>query len=349
MVEIRKDIKRLAIADYESIIANCGEKPFRAKQISEWLWKKHVSDFDSMSNLSSDLRKYLNENYFIGYPKVISEQQSKDQTIKIAFSLFDNAVIEGVIIPSRDRLTACISSQVGCALGCKFCATASLGFTRNLWAYEIYDQLVVLGKLADKHFGNTINNVVLMGMGEPLLNYEEVKKAIYLMTSQEGMEMSASRITLSTSGLIKGINQMAEDNAKYNLAISLHTADNIKRDVIMPINKSNSLNELKKAIQYFHLKTNSRITYEYLFLDGFNDSIKDAEKLAEYCKISPCKINIIEYNKVDGVDFKAGKKEKLSEFVAFLESKNLIVNIRQSKGSDIDASCGQLACKIKKK
>ncbi|MBS4013250.1 MAG: 23S rRNA (adenine(2503)-C(2))-methyltransferase RlmN [Bacteroidetes bacterium] len=349
MKDDKIDIKTLDPQEYIAIIKKCGEKPFRAKQLHEWLWKKHAHSFDDMTNLSSELREKLSKEFFIGYPKITSKQQSKDNTIKIAFRLFDNSLIEGVIIPSGDRLTACISSQVGCALGCKFCATATMGFKRNLMAYEIYDQLAEIEKIALEQFDDSISNVVLMGMGEPLLNYDEVSKAINFMTTSNGMGMSPSRITLSTAGIISGIKQMADDNVKYNLAISLHTADNEKRSRIMPTNTKNDLFELKKVIQYFHEQTGSRITYEYLFLKGFNDTLDDAALLAEFCKISPCKINIIEYNPVNGIPFKPGSKQDLSSFVRYLENKNLIVNIRQSKGADIDAACGQLACRIERK
>ncbi len=349
MKDGKTDIKTLNLHEYDDIISTCGEKPFRAKQLSEWLWKKNARSFDEMTNLSSDLREKLSQKYFIGFPQVISKLQSRDNTSKIAFRLFDDSVIEGVIIPSGDRLTACISSQVGCALGCKFCATATMGFKRDLLAYEIYDQLVELEIIAKNEYKSNISNVVLMGMGEPLLNYDEVKKAISLMTTQDGMAMSPSRITLSTAGIISGIKQLADDKIKYNLAISLHTADNDKRAQIMPVNKKNDLSELKKVIQYFYKQTGLRITYEYLFLKGFNDSLEDAAALAEFCKISPCKINIIEYNPVSGIPFKPGSQQSLSSFVKFLENKNLIVNIRQSKGADIDAACGQLACRIERK
>ncbi len=343
----KSDIKKLDFQDYINIVEDCGEKAFRAKQISEWLWKKHVKSFAEMTNLSTKLRDYLETSYYISTANIIKENIARDKTIKLAFQLGDNEIIESVLIPSKDRITACISSQVGCALACKFCATATMGFKRNLLFFEIYDQLVELETVAQKHFNKKISNVVLMGMGEPLLNYDEVKKAIDLMVSNDGLAMSPSRITLSTAGVIKGIMQLADDDAKYNLAISLHTADDKKRDLIMPLNKKSNLNELKKAIKYYHKKTSSRITYEYLFIDSFNDSLDDAAKLAEFCKISPCKINIIEYNPVEGSVFKPGSTAKMADFVKFMESKNLIVNVRRSMGADIDAACGQLALKVK--
>lgn len=349
MISEKTNIKQKDFEYYKEVVESLGEKPFRAKQLREWLWQKHADSFDEMTNLPLALRDHLNSNYYISSPEIISESQSKDNTVKIALRLEDKEVIEGVLIPSRDRITACISSQAGCALGCKFCATATMGFKRNLTFFEIYDQFVILNALSNKYFKKNISNIVLMGMGEPLLNYDEVKKAIDLMISKDGLNMSPSRITLSTAGIAKGIIQMAEDNARYNLAISLHTADNKKRDLIMPLNKTNNLDELKEAIKYFHKKTSTRITYEYLLLGGFNDSKKDSEALASFCKISPCKINIIEYNPVEGSPFKGSAPSVLDEFAKYLESKNLVVNIRKSKGTDIDASCGQLAYIINKK
>ncbi len=348
MKQKKQDIKLINPEKYPSIIKGYGEKPFRAKQLSHWLWKKHVCDFDMMTNLSAGLRNNLKRDYEIGCIKPLLTKKSKDRTIKVAFGLFDKNTIEAVLIPSNNRITACLSSQAGCALGCKFCATAKMGFTRNLYAYEIYGQLVELGTIAEENYNSGINNVVLMGMGEPLLNYDEVQAAIDMMVSEEGMGMSPSRITLSTVGIVDGIKRMADNQAAYNLAVSLHTADNKKRDNLIPANKKNNLTALKNAIKYFYEKTNTRITYEYLLLKGVNDSEEDAEKLAGFCRISPCKVNIIEYNSVKGINYEASTGESLKKFKDILDSKNMIVNIRRSKGADIEAACGQLAKELNK-
>lgn len=339
---IKRDIRDLEIGELKKFLLENKEKAFRAKQIFEWLWKKSARSIDEMTNLSKNLRDLLKENFSFNILTVEKKQKSRDRTHKLGFRLSDNELIEGVLIPSKNRYTACISSQIGCTLGCKFCATSKIKFKRNLTVAEIYDQVIEIQNLTKE---KKLDNIVLMGMGEPLLNYKNVMKAIHYMTSEEGLGMSPQRITLSTVGLYENIRQLADDNIKFNLAISLHSCNYDIRKDIMPVTNSNSLSDLKEAIKYFYEKTNSRITFEYLLLRGVNDSLKDAKDLASFCKIVPCKVNIIEYNPVEDTSFEKSGNTATEKFVEFIESKNIILNVRKSKGEDIDAACGQLAGK----
>ena len=323
------------------------EKPFRAKQLHDWLWKKNVISFEEMINIPKNLQEKLQENFSFLQTKIEKEMVSSDKTIKILFRLFDDEQIEGVLIPSQGRVTACVSSQVGCALKCSFCATGTLGFTRQLRFWEIIDQYVLMNRRAVEVYGIPLSNIVFMGMGEPLLNYDNIFKAIAILTSPTENGLSPSRITLSTVGITAGIRKLANDGFKANLAVSLHTADDDKRSRLIPVNQTNTLQELQDALRYYVEKTNQRITIEYVLLHKINDSLEDAEKLCRFCKAFPVKINIIEYNATD-THFQPSTPEKKAAFVAHLESKNLIVNVRQSRGRDIAAACGQLAGKSKK-
>lgn len=344
-----RNIRDVEFNELAEEILKFGQKKFRAKQIWEWVWKKRVTSFDEMRNIPKQLIDKLKENYAIDTLQIVNVQKDKDKTIKVGFECSEGNLIEGVIIPSGSKTTACISTQVGCKLNCGFCATGTMGFKKNLTVAEIYDQVFELNKIAVENNLHSLTNIVYMGMGEPLLNYENVVKSIDLITSEDTFGYSPRRITVSTAGIAKMINKLADDDVKFNLAISLHSAIDRKRGLIMPINKSNNLKALAESIQYFHKKTNTRITYEYLLLNQFNDTLQDAKELAEFCKISPCKINVIEYNSVDGISFEPSNKKTTDEFVAFLESKNLIVNVRRSRGKEIDAACGQLANKRKAK
>lgn len=347
-MKITRDIKSLPINELETFLVNNKEQKFRAKQIFNWLWKNNVNSFDEMKNISLATRKLL-QSAFSFFPISISHKQtSSDGTIKLGFTLADNNLAEGVLIPADDRMTACISSQVGCNLGCKFCATAQLGFLRNLTSGEIVDQIVAINKLAEETYGRHLSNIVFMGMGEPLLNYSNVLFAIERICAEDGLGMSPRRITLSTSGIAKMIKKMADDKVKFNLAISLHSANESKRDEFMPVNKAINLAELRDAIVYFYNSTGTRVTLEYLLLHDFNDSSEAAHELAAFCKAFPCKINLIEYNPVEGLPYKKSTQEQTNKFVSILEGKNLIVNIRKSRGKDIDAACGQLANKVRK-
>jgi 23S rRNA (adenine2503-C2)-methyltransferase len=323
-----------------------GEKPFRADQVYQWVWQKSAASFQDMTNLPKDLRLFLENHFQIHQLKIASSQRSKDGTIKIAFELHDGKFVEGVLIPANDRMTACISSQVGCSLDCKFCATARLKMMRNLSPDEIYDQVVAINEVAKKTYGKHLTNIVYMGMGEPLLNYKNVMTSIQLITSPDGLGMSPQRITLSTSGIAKMIRKLGDDQVKFNLALSLHVANNEKRTRIMSINASNPLEELADALKYFYEKTKTRVTYEYIIFKDFNDDIQDARELAAFCKHIPCKVNIIEYNPIDDGFFQQASKSKTNAFIRYLESKGIIVNVRRSRGKDIDAACGQLANKV---
>lgn len=339
------DIRQLSLEQLTDEIVKLGEKPYRAKQVHQWLWKKRAINFDQMTNLSKSFRKLI-ENNFIINALVLSEAQiSSDKTIKNAFLLADNSVIEGVLIPTKKRMTACVSVQVGCSLDCAFCATGKLKRVRNLNADEIYDQVVMINDQSQKEYSIPISNIVYMGMGEPLLNYKNVLLSVDRITSEDGLGMSAKRITISTAGIHKKIIRLADDKVKFNLALSLHAANDEKRNKIMPINESNSLNSLKEAMIYFSEMTGTRPTLEYIIFKDFNDEISDAEELVQFAKSFPSKINIIEYNSIDDGKYQQATVKKVDAFANYLESKNLIVNIRRSRGKDIDAACGQLANK----
>lgn len=341
----KKDIRSLSLDEIKMFLVEKNEKPFRAKQIYEWLWQKSVRSFDEMSNLSIALRNLLKENFNINAAEIDFMQVSRDRTIKTAFRLFDGKTVEGVLIPTATRMTACISSQVGCSLTCKFCATGRLERLRNLNADEIYDQVVYLKNLALEKYKIPLTNIVYMGMGEPLLNYANMLKSVERITSPDGLNISPQRITVSTAGIAKMIMKLADDNVKFNLALSLHAANDEKRSQIMPINDSNSLKALAEALKYFYEKTGIRPTFEYIIFKNFNDRIEDARELAEFCKNVPCKVNVIEYNAIEGGEFQKADDDKTNVFCKFLESKNIIVNVRRSRGKDIDAACGQLANK----
>jgi len=338
-------IKSVTKDDLTTFLLAHDEKKFRAAQIFEWIWKKGALSFDEMTNISLDTRKLLAQHFTFDAPIIDIIKESTDKTLKVAFRLCDGNYIEGVIIPSADRTTACISSQVGCALACSFCATGTLGIIRNLTFGEIYDQVILLHRLSIEKFGHQLTNIVMMGMGEPLMNYDNVMKSIACMTANWGMSMSNNRITVSTAGLVDKIKQLADDGFKCNLAISLHSADDNIRNELIKINKTNNLQELSQAIVYFHEKTGRRVTLEYLLLNGINDSLDDAKKLAQYCKAFPVKINIIEYNETQHSPFQKTATAKLSQFFEYLASRNMVVTIRASKGQDIDAACGQLVNK----
>jgi 23S rRNA (adenine2503-C2)-methyltransferase len=340
--DIRTLTKEQLIAQLETL----GEKPFRAKQIYEWLWKKSAVDFDEMTNLSKDLREKLKSHFIIHTIAAYKVQKSNDGTIKSAFQLHDKHLIEGVLIPTEDRATACVSSQVGCSLTCSFCATGFLKRERNLTAAEIYDQVVLINQQANESIGRNLSNIVFMGMGEPLLNYSNVVTAIDKITSEEGLNMSAKRITVSTAGIAKMIKKLADDNVRFNLALSLHAADDEKRNTIMPINEQNNIEALVEALQYFQSKCKGEVTFEYILLDGVNDSIEDAKNLVELCKrVNDVKVNVIEYNKIDQAAFHKSTVETREQFIDFLNKHKVIANVRKSRGKDIDAACGQLANK----
>ena len=337
----------MSLEQLKTFFTEKGDKAFRAKQVYEWLWKKSALSFDQMTNLSKETRELLDKHFVINAVVVDNFQVSRDRTIKDAFRLYDGNIVEGVLIPTSERMTACISSQVGCSLSCQFCATGRLARLRNLDAAEIYDQVVLIRDQAMEKYNIPLSNIVYMGMGEPLLNYKNVLESIDKITSPEGLGMSPQRITVSTAGIAKMIVKLGDDNVKFNLALSLHAANDEKRNKIMPINEQNSLDALAEALNYFYDKTGTRVTFEYIVFKDFNDSIQDAQDLVEFWKRVPSKINIIEYNPIDGGEFQQTTEERLSAFVNHLERNKIIVNVRRSRGKDIDAACGQLANKNK--
>lgn len=341
----RRDIRKLSLEELKEFFVQKGDKPFRAQQVYEWLWMKSAKSFDQMTNLSLATREMLVQNFVINHIKVDNMQRSADGTIKNAVTLHDGLVVESVLIPTEKRITACVSSQVGCSLACKFCATARLKRQRNLSPDEIYDQVAAIKEQAELFFGRPLTNIVFMGMGEPLLNYANVKAAIEKITSQKGLNMASRRITVSTVGVAKMIKKMADDQVKFNLAVSLHSAINQTRSSIMPINDTNSLEELSEALAYWYQKTKSKVTFEYVVWKGINDTEEDAKALLKFCKGVPSKVNLIEYNPIDDGNFQQAPDHVLNMYMDLLEKNGITTRIRKSRGKDIDAACGQLANK----
>lgn len=345
LLNMKSDIRKFSVEELVAEFEKFGEPKFRAKQVHEWLWKKSARSFEEMTNLSKDLRIKLAEQFAFYSVTENIVQKSSDGTVKLGMKLHDERLVEGVMIPDEDRNTACVSSQVGCTLSCSFCATGFLKRERNLEAGEIYDQVVLLNKHAQEHSGKGLTNIVYMGMGEPLLNYDNVMQSIRYITSPDGLNMAQKRITVSTSGIVRGIKRIADEGMKFNLALSLHAATDEKRNKIMDINRSNPLEEVMEALNYFYEKTGNKITFEYILFDKFNDSLEDAENLFFLTDRVPSFVNIIEYNNVLGVELKKAKRENRDAFVTYLRDKGVNAAIRRSRGKDIDAACGQLANK----
>ena len=341
----RRDIRLLSQVELKDAVVALGEKPFRAKQLEEWIWTKSAASFEEMSNLSKGFRTKLEAEFELNRIDLSDKQISRDGTIKCAFDVRAGQVVEGVLIPTSKRMTACISSQVGCSLACKFCATGKLKLLKNLSAAEIYDQVEMIRGLADQHYDKNLSNIVYMGMGEPLLNYSAVVESIDRICGDPGLGMSPKRITVSTAGIAKAIKRLGDDEVRFNLALSLHAANDEKRNKIMAINESNNLEALAESLVYFHERTGTRVTYEYIIFKDFNDDLQDAQELAAFCEHVPCKVNVIEYNPIDDGEFEMASSERVDAFVELLESQNIIVNVRRSRGKDIDAACGQLANK----
>ncbi|MBS1555339.1 MAG: 23S rRNA (adenine(2503)-C(2))-methyltransferase RlmN [Bacteroidetes bacterium] len=340
-----RDIRKLKLDELKEFFVSQGDKAFRAQQVYDWLWNKSAKSFEQMTNLSLETREMLKKNFVINHIKVDKMQRSEDGTIKNAVMLHDGLVVESVLIPTEKRITACVSSQVGCSLACKFCATARLKRQRNLSPDEIYDQVVAIKEQAEMFFGRPLTNIVFMGMGEPLLNYNNVLAAIDKITNQKGLGMATKRITVSTVGVAKMIMKMADDGVKFNLAVSLHAAINKTRSSIMPINDTNSLEELGEALKYWYQKTKSKVTYEYVVWKGVNDTEEHARALLKFCKLVPSKVNLIEYNPIDEGEFQQADDKVLDMYMHLLESNGITTRIRKSRGKDIDAACGQLANK----
>lgn len=341
----RRDIRKLSLEELKEFFVLHGDKAFRAQQVYEWLWRKSAKDFDQMTNLSLATRQLLKDHFVINFIQVDHMQRSSDGTIKNAVKLHDGLVVESVLIPTEKRITACVSSQVGCSLACRFCATARLKRMRNLNPDEIYDQVVAIQQQCEMFFGRPLTNIVFMGMGEPLLNYNNVITAIEKITSPKGLNMASKRLTVSTVGIAKMIVKMADDGVKFNLAVSLHSALNQVRSSIMPINDTNSLEELAEALKYWYKKTKKKVTYEYVVWKGINDTEVHAQALLGFAKVVPCKVNLIEYNPIDDGEFQQASEEALNMYMHLLESNGITTRIRKSRGKDIDAACGQLANK----
>ncbi len=342
---IKPNIRELSEDELKKWFIENNEPGFRARQVFEWLWQKSARNFEVMSNLSKPLREKLIGHFTIHGVEIDTSQVSHDRTIKNAFRLYDGNIVEGVLIPTETRMTACVSSQVGCSLSCKFCATGKLERIRNLEAGEIYDQVAILREQAEEKYRIPLSNIVYMGMGEPLLNYAAVLESIDKITSPEGLNMSPQRITVSTAGIAKMIKKLGDDEVRFNLALSLHAANDDKRNKIMSINETNSLDALAEALNYFTEKTGTRVTLEYIVFNNFNDELQDAIELEIFCRRVKAKVNLIEYNPIQGADFINTTAGKFEIFKNHLDSKGIIVNVRRSRGKDIDAACGQLANK----
>jgi 23S rRNA (adenine2503-C2)-methyltransferase len=340
-----KNLRHSTLQDVQEFLETHNQKPYVAKQLNDWLWRKNIGSVQEMSNLSKDVRNILAQHFTINKITIDEKQVSEDGTIKNRFMLHDGYVIEGVLIPTSTRMTVCVSSQVGCSLTCKFCATGQMDRKRNLDFDEIYDQVAIINTQAEEHYNKHLTNIVYMGMGEPLLNYKNVIKSIAYINSPEGLGMSTSRITVSTAGISKAIKQLGDDNVKFNLAVSLHAANDLKRNEIMPINESNNLKALLESLDHYFKATKNPVTFEYILFNQFNDSQEDADELIKICRRIPCKVNIIEYNPVANVSFIKPDPERVDAFMSYLAANKVNARLRRSRGKDIDAACGQLANK----
>ena len=345
-MEVKQNIRDLSFAGLEAFFETLGEKKFRARQVWEWLWQKRAHSFDDMTNLSKALRQQLAGTFSFPALRVDTTQHSADGTIKSRFRTADNHLVEGVLIPTDERKTACVSSQIGCSLSCKFCATGYMKRERNLEFDEIYDEVVLINQQCEEVFDRKLSNIVFMGMGEPLLNYKNVLRSIERITAADGLAMSPRRITVSTAGVAKMIRQLGDDQVRFKLALSLHAANDKKRNEIMPINETNNIKALIDALNYFYKMTGSEITFEYILFKDFNDSRQDAEELTKLFRQVPADlVNIIEYNPIDQALFSKPDEQAIQQFMSLLEKNRVNARLRRSRGKDIDAACGQLANK----
>jgi 23S rRNA (adenine2503-C2)-methyltransferase len=341
----KKDIRALTKEQLRNFFVANGDKAFRGNQVYEWLWQKRAHTFEDITNVSKETRAMLEANFVINHIKVDTLQRSEDGTVKNAVRLHDDLIVESVLIPTETRTTACVSSQVGCSLDCNFCATARLKRMRNLEPGEIYDQVAAIDNESRLYYDRPLSNIVFMGMGEPLMNYPNVMKAIDMITSAEGLGMSPKRITVSTSGIPKMIKKMADDEVKFKLAVSLHSAVEEIRNEIMPFTKNFPLTDLRESLEYWYRKTKSKVTYEYVVWKGINDDKKSIDALVKFCKYVPCKVNLIEYNPIDDGMFQQASEEATNAYITALAKSNIVAKVRRSRGKDIDAACGQLANK----
>tara|TARA_B100000513_G_scaffold66919_1_gene26526 strand:- start:15 stop:1043 length:1029 start_codon:yes stop_codon:yes gene_type:complete len=339
------DIRGLSEDQIIEFFEKKGFDSYRGRQVYEWIWRKSCYSFDDMTNISKDLRDVLDNHFVINHIQVDKIQKSFDGTIKNAVKLHDDHTVESVLIPTDDRTTACVSSQVGCSLDCKFCATSKLKRMRNLNPDEIYDQVVTINDQSLKYFNRPLSNIVYMGMGEPLMNYNNLIKSIEKISSDKGLNMSQKRIVVSTSGIPKMIKKLADENLKVNLALSLHSAIEETRNKIMPFSKKFSLDEIKDSLIYWYSKTKRKITFEYIVWKDINDSIEHIIALVNYCKSIPSKVNLIEYNSIGDQNFESANQNMINLYKELLEKNKITVTVRRSRGKDIDAACGQLANK----
>ena len=346
-MQIKKEnIRTLTYEALEEFLLSKGEKKFRARQVYEWLWTRPVQSFDEMTNISKSLRDALSNQFTFPALTIDTTQYSEDGTVKSRFKTYDGHLTEGVLIPTDERTTACVSSQIGCSLSCKFCATGYLPKKRNLTFDEIFDEVVLINKQSVHLLEKKLSNIVFMGMGEPLLNYKNVLQSIEKITSPDGLAMSPRRITVSTAGVAKQIKQLGDDKVRFKLALSLHAANDVKRNEIMPINESNNIKALIEALNYFYKQTKNEITFEYILFNNFNDSEQDAQELVKiYRQVPADLINIIEYNPIDFARFTKPGEETIQAFMDYLTKNKINVRLRRSRGKDIDAACGQLANK----
>ena len=345
MDKARRDIRALTLEELRLFFTSNEVPAFKGDQVYEWLWSKGSHDFEGMTNLSKSHRSLLEDHFVINHIDVDHLQISADGTIKNSIRLHDGFLVESVLIPTDSRATACVSSQVGCSLACHFCATSKLKRMRNLNPDEIYDQVVVIDRQSRLNYNRGLTNIVFMGMGEPLMNYKNTLLAIQKITSPDGLGMSPKRITVSTSGITKIIREMASQNPKFKLAVSLHSAIEETRNRLMPFTKKFPLPELLEALKYWYDQTKSKITFEVVVWQGINDKQEDIDALVAYCKQVPSKVNLIEYNAIGDNQFLQAKQASISEYISALEGQNISVTVRQSRGNDIDAACGQLANK----
>ena len=344
-MEAKPDFRSLRREEVRAHFAAWAEPAYRADQVYDWLWSKGAQSFEEMSNLPKALRIKLTEEFEFRPQRIESVQRSTDGTIKNAVRLHDGLVVESVLIPTEKRITACVSSQVGCAMGCAFCATARLKRMRNLEPDEIYDQVRAIDEQGKSEFGRPLTNIVFMGMGEPLMNYKNTIEAIDRITSPKGLGMSPKRITLSTVGLPKMIRKLADDKVKFNLAVSLHSARDEVRAKIMPVNDVAPIDELRSSLEYWYAATKRKVTFEYVVWRDINDQPEDIRALVELAKRVPCKVNLIEYNSIGDERFRQASPEVLQYYVDALARISVMAKVRHSRGKDIDAACGQLANK----
>ncbi|MFO7791163.1 MAG: 23S rRNA (adenine(2503)-C(2))-methyltransferase RlmN [Bacteroidales bacterium] len=343
---MKRELRTIKQDEITAWLKEMHEPAFRSSQINEWLWEKAVDDISQMRNLPLLLREKLKKDFYLDSINIKNTLVSRDKTMKLAFKLNDNRYVEGVLIPAEKRVTACISTQVGCRMGCKFCATGKMGFGRNLHVGEIYLQAWKLNALSKEYFGKALSNIVVMGMGEPLDNFQSSTGALKKIIDKKGMGMSPRRITLSTVGLSPEIKKLADTGLDINLSVSLHAANDKLRRELIPIARKYDLDTLAESLQYYFQQTKKRISYEYILFKNINDSLLHAAELSSFTKITACKINLIEYNPVEGTGYDKSEKHDVQGFIRHLDNKNIIVKLRQSRGDDVDAGCGQLANKF---